>query len=330
MSYFLTKGNLNKQIELWQKKYQIFVVERNGSDFFWKEINNSNITFNPVISMIPPKKFFLPDSETLFNFFDNAISPQNALKPFILLELSSIDLKALALLDKVMIDDPYYQSRRQKAILIGTGSQLVEEKYDLFFQNFEDRWLVHIGSPKGHQIIFPKLYQQNSDSNQPNSSKIIDPLFSNPERLVKAIKASYQDKIWDDLAKICLGCGICTYVCPLCYCFYLEDRIDLNNKKCPKSCQLCSGTRVRKWDSCMLPHFSEVAGPRLRGSDSRSNHNFRAKLRDRIYNWYHHKFVRFPMEYGKVGCVNCGRCIKYCPAKINYRKVLEEVLIKYR
>lgn len=146
-----------------------------------------------------------------------------------------------------------------------------------------------------------------------------DPLFMEPDKLSRVIIDSVNDKIWDNLAKICLGCGICSYVCPLCYCTSINDKIDLDNKQCPSSCSLCKGSRNRLWDSCLLNHFSQVAG----------ENNFRAKLRDRIYNWYHHKFVRFPQEYGSVGCVSCGRCIKYCPAKINYRKVLEEVLVKY-
>lgn len=152
-----------------------------------------------------------------------------------------------------------------------------------------------------------------------NNSHFLDPLLAQTQRLSQTIKDSINDPIWDDLAKICLGCGICSYVCPLCYCTNLNDKIDLDNSQCSSSCSLCKGSRSRIWDSCLLDHFSQVAG----------KHNFRAKLRDRIYNWYQHKFVRFPKEYGQVGCTSCGRCIKYCPAKINYRKVLEEVLVKY-
>lgn len=330
MNYTITKDNFIKQIKIWQKNYNIFTCQKNENDFFWDKINLNNPNILPLVSLIPPtKKFFLPNNEELFKFVFNKIITRKNIRPTILLGLPDTDLKAISLLDKVLAPDHYYQTNRQQFIIIGFGPQISDEKCDIFIQNINNDYQITINTDKAHKIITKNLYKKISD-NYINKTKNIDSLFVNQEKLVKAVKASVNDKIWDELAKICLGCGICSYVCPLCYCFSIEDKIDLDNKICSKSCQLCSGTRIRKWDSCMLPHFSQVAGPRLRGSDSRSGHNFRPKLRNRIYNWYHHKFVRFPMEYGKVGCVNCGRCIKYCPAKINYRQVLEKILKKYQ
>jgi len=68
----------------------------------------------------------------------------------------------------------------------------------------------------------------------------------------------------------------------------------------------------------MLSTFSEIGG----------GFNFRPELTQRIYNWYYHKFVRMPKEYGKFGCVGCSRCIAYCPARINYLEVLEDVVLE--
>jgi ferredoxin len=65
----------------------------------------------------------------------------------------------------------------------------------------------------------------------------------------------------------------------------------------------------------MLPDFAKV-----------TFHNFRPETKDRIYNWYYHKFVRMPREYGFPGCIDCGRCITFCPANINYREVLKELI----
>lgn len=317
MNYILSYDDLTKQLKVWLKKFQIFVPTQKNGDFSWQKIDITNFDLSPIVTTIPPKKFFLPDNEILFNFFNNKILPVKSTKPTILLGLGIIDLKAIALLDKVMVSDEYYQKKRSKTVLIGLGPQIFDEKFDLFLQNQDGNWLVYIGSPKGQRMVSPSFRKTVSDPIK--IEKIIDPLLSNQGRILKAVKASYQDKIWDELAQICLGCGICTYVCPLCYCFSLDDKINLNTGVNKKSCSNCQGSRRRVWDSCMLAHFSQVAG----------KHNFRVKLRDRIYNWYHHKFVRFPMEYGRFGCVNCGRCIKYCPAKINYRLILEKLLKKY-
>jgi Fe-S oxidoreductase len=57
-----------------------------------------------------------------------------------------------------------------------------------------------------------------------------------------------------------------------------------------------------------------------------THHNFRPELKDRIYNWYFHKFVRMPKEDGFMGCVDCNRCVIFCPAKINYRVTLARLI----
>ena len=112
------------------------------------------------------------------------------------------------------------------------------------------------------------------------------------------------------LSKKCLGCGICTYVCPICHCFSIDDRVSLNNSNC---------TRCREWDACTLPSFAEVAG----------GHNFHKTIKERYYNWYHHKFVRSYREFGKSQCVACGSCERNCPAGINIKDVIEEIVKDY-
>ena len=132
------------------------------------------------------------------------------------------------------------------------------------------------------------------------------------ELVADAVEWPYQGMpdLWDDLAKTCLGCGICTYVCPLCYCFSTEDRVALDGKSC---------SRCRSWDACTLPKFAEVAG----------GHNFHKNIRERYYNWFYHKFVRGYREYGRSLCVGCERCKHQCPAGINIADVLSQILKAY-
>jgi Fe-S oxidoreductase len=86
---------------------------------------------------------------------------------------------------------------------------------------------------------------------------------------------------------------MCTKVCPTCYCFDVNDEVDLKLQK---------GKRVRVWDSCQIEKFAVVAG----------GHNFRTRraLRQR------HRFMRkgkYQFEaYGLMGCVGCGRCAEAC------------------
>ena len=54
------------------------------------------------------------------------------------------------------------------------------------------------------------------------------------------------DARWADLAMRCISCGTCTYVCPNCYCFTINDSI-VETK----------GERYRCWDNCFNPLYTE-------------------------------------------------------------------------
>lgn len=319
MSKILARRDLEKFIKFLKKKYRVFAPVKKGGDFLFAEIDSLEKIKNNL-TMIPPTKIFYPAVEKLFGFKKNNIrEPRKYNQPIALLGLNSFDINALSIFDKIMSRprDKYYWQNRKDSLIIGFGEKRINliGEYDLFFEERVGSFRVAIGSHLGKDISKNKLFISIADDlEKPVFNP--DPLFLDVKKLSSAIVATKNDKIWDDLAKICFGCGICTYVCPLCYCFDIKDEIDLET--CDNDCSSCSGRRLRHWDSCFLPHFFEVA-----------EHNFKAKLRDHIYNWYYHKFVRMPLEFDTVGCVSCERCIKYCPAKINYREVLEKILKKY-
>lgn len=267
-------------------------------------------------TILPPKEFLLPPHETLFNFRGQDTSPPEFQKT-VLFGLNISDLEGIFLLSQVFArpaHDEVYTLRRKDFLIVGVDrfSPPKNIPFDLYLMKLPGkRYAGFAGSKEGQNILRNKFFKSQS-IRVPSVKKGVDPLLSDKE-LSRAIEKSKNHKVWDELAEICFGCGICSYVCPLCYCFEAHDEIDFSGDG--KS----SGRRCRTWDSCLLEHFAET-----------SHHNFRPELRDRIYSWYFHKFVRMPGEYGFVGCVDCNRCIVFCPAKINYRKVLEEVLADYK
>lgn len=319
MSKILAKKDLGKFIKFLKKRYRVFAAVKKGRIFLFSEVEKLDKIFNNQ-TMLPPKKIFYPAAQTLFQFAGTEIKNTNKpVKPLAIIGLNSLDINALSLLDRIMIKshDQYYCEMRKNSLIIGVGENRVNltGDFDLFLEDKLDEYSVTIGSHLGKSVIKNHLFKKNLSKTE-NALSTPNPLFSDTIKLSSAIKASINDKIWDNLAKICFGCGNCVYVCPLCYCFDIKDNIDLNGSS--KDCSECSGSRIRYWDACFLEHFFEVSG-----------HNFKPLMRDRIYNWYYHKFVRMPKEFGFVGCVSCERCIKYCPARINYREVLEKVLKKY-
>ncbi|RLI31180.1 sulfite reductase subunit A, partial [Candidatus Bathyarchaeota archaeon] len=45
----------------------------------------------------------------------------------------------------------------------------------------------------------------------------------------------------------------------------------------------------------------------------------------RIRNWFYDKFKVFVDQVGVPGCVGCGRCVTYCPAKIDLREEIKKI-----
>jgi len=89
-------------------------------------------------------------------------------------------------------------------------------------------------------------------------------------------------------------------VCPTCFCWDVTDQVTLNNNET---------RRERVWDSCFNPGFSYQAGG-----------NTRPSIQSRYRQWLSHKLGSWPQQYGTLGCVGCGRCITWCPAKIDLTK----------
>lgn len=303
-----------------QKHYQVYLPIKKEKDWVFGQFDPETeiIDLKPVITILPLKKFFLPSGEKIFSFNQEGINYRQEIKqPIALVGINSFDLQALILLDQIMSRpyyDPYYWQRRKNTLIIGVGPRrinLANRGYDLFLEEEKDSFLAITGSKKGTELTNLRFFQPSK--NKPK--KILsfrDPLFSQLEKIQTALETNKNKRGWQKVAQTCFGCGICAYVCPLCYCYEVEDNFHLGST--PTSCGSC---HQHRWDACFLPDFFAVAG-----------HNFRDSLPERIYNWYHHKFVRLPKEYGQIGCIDCGRCIKYCPSKINFKKVLKELIKK--
>jgi len=115
----------------------------------------------------------------------------------------------------------------------------------------------------------------------------------------------YEAPFWEDVGFACLNCGTCTYSCPTCWCFDIQDEVKED-----------SGIRMRNWDSCMYPLFT------LEGS----GHNPRPEKYQRVRQRFMHKLKYYVDKYqAGVQCVGCGRCVRLCPVNIDIRKVCDQM-----
>ncbi|MEM4729408.1 MAG: 4Fe-4S dicluster domain-containing protein [Thermoplasmata archaeon] len=126
--------------------------------------------------------------------------------------------------------------------------------------------------------------------------KVENYIFDAPG-LTGVLESRFSDPYWEEFARSCLSCGICTYLCPTCHCF---DIIDVPADE-------FSGRRVRTWDTCQFPEFTGET----------SAHNPRRERAARQRQRVLHKFLYFWQNHRMIMCTGCGRCIKYCPVDIN-------------
>jgi len=234
-----------------------------------------------------------------------------------------VDIHGIIQLDEIMTKpkpDYYYLKRRENTTIIGiTGNDDISEfqkvlgvdvhkGYDVFLQDAGDRFLARSVTEKGDRILRKKWFKPTK-LKEPKIKEEYQSAYDKLYELKAAVELTKDSPVWKKYADKCYGCGNCSFVCPLCFCYDIEDKPGLKKGE---------GHRERHFDACFYEDFTKV---HARGGEG---FVFENKHKDRFYHWYHHKFVQMMEEFGKPGCVNCGRCIKYCPAGINFKEVLEE------
>jgi sulfhydrogenase subunit beta (sulfur reductase) len=306
MAKILKKHNLHYFLEYLEGRYEFYGPSKHAkNECGFKKIKASDYCYSCCFTPEGPKKFIFPP---LSKLLEKDLPKKNK----VIIGVRAKDIKGIDLLDRAF-EKPFYDHEyfniRDQYIIVGVDECEPPGKggFDLYLQVLENGdYLAYAGSSIGAKFLPLSFFDEYSGERIQNKLEIAE-ILKHP-RLSEAVAKSFESKIWDDLAKRCTGCGICSYVCPACYCFDIKDSFDL--KGCTK--------RERCWDSCILYPFAEIA----------EGYNFRGELRNRLYNWYYHKFVRMPKELGTIGCVGCSRCIIYCPAKINYLETLEELIIE--
>jgi len=151
------------------------------------------------------------------------------------------------------------------------------------------------GSPADDQAL------KNAEDLAASASEKITASIPTNKLKEKVSNDLFNAPFWEDIAFACLNCGTCTFLCPTCWCFDIQDEV--SGKE---------GDRIRNWDSCMFPLFT------LHGS----GHNPRDSKFQRVRQRFMHKLKYYVDKYDNgVQCSGCGRCVRYCPVNIDIREV---------
>lgn len=324
----MPKGALNAWVErLMKRKFKVVGPQERHGVYVFDEIRNpSQLALDYSYSALPPKKYLLPQREVLFNFNTQTMEMKADIKPepTVILGVHTCDMHAIALLDKVNdtgYADQHYQARRAVTYLVSIeclepcsehsfcksmGTLSETENFDLHFMDMGESYAVEVGSKKGAELLEGcKSVWDPTEQDLERYNNILTGKWQNFDyrlnfdvtELPEVLGKGQKSPIWDEMGEKCLACGMCTQVCPTCYCFDVTDEVDLS---------LENGQRVRTWDSCQIEKFAVVAG----------GHNFRTALGKR----QRHRFMRkgkYQYEaYGMMGCVGCGRCAVACLVNI--------------
>jgi len=314
----IKKEVFNRLISSLIKRYEVIAPVKKELVSF-EPITDSKQIYLKTNSYFPVKEFFFKKHETLFSFKGNALNvPVKKVKEKIFFGLRRCDLNSILRQDMAFIDeevDPYYKKERENSVLIGYHCDKVEDEYcfcgslklldffDLMFYDKAKYFLVEIGSKKGKEFV-------NNHKQYFNDTKLTikDKNIKDSDRLQKKdISSLYNHPDWKKAVELCLSCAACNILCPSCYCFDINDKVDIKD--------LNKGGRYRTWAACQLRCFTRVAG----------EHVFRDKREDRFKHRIYHQLQYFKEKHGVDLCTGCGRCIRGCPTRIDFVKFINEM-----
>jgi ferredoxin len=222
------------------------------------------------------------------------------------------------------VQDPYWVRAYESTTFIGLGctnpcsacfcttagcGPYHEEGLDVLLGDGGDHYLAKVLTDKG--AAFLKAAGWETDAGAKAGEQLAELRREAEGRIVSRVPTDnlralptndlHAAGFWEDVSFACINCGTCTYSCPTCWCFDIQD-------ESRGSC----GVRTKNWDSCMYPLFT------LHGT----GHNPRGTKLHRVRQRFMHKLKYFVDKYDRgIQCVGCGRCVRLCPVNIDIRRV---------
>jgi sulfhydrogenase subunit beta (sulfur reductase) len=335
----MKKDRLEGFLESLLKDNNVFGPVRKGNMLLFEQIESvHNIALEPGNTMNSAKDALFPQTERLFAYRHGESGvqidgPSVEEKGLVLFGVRPCDARGIVLLDKVFggpLQDPYYVEKRARTVVIGMacatpdpkcfcialgGGPCSTEGSDLLLLDLGDRYLVKAESPKGIALLQDRAFEKADKEThtradlvekkaEESMNKAVLGKLDVGEALEKRLETLFNDPIWDDITESCLGCGICTYLCPTCHCFDILDEAGQS-----------TGERIRIWDSCQFSLFTHQA----------SGVNPRPSAKERFRQRIMHKLCYLPQNGNLAGCVGCGRCVTECPVNLDIREVIQKI-----
>jgi len=337
--HILRKDKLDGFIKSLARKMKVCApVAKGHNNFAFEEVSSAGeIALSYIPTILPPKKYFMPQREKMLDFDLTGDQPKDAANleapGMAIFGVHTCDLAGIQCLNMVFSEKPRdynYILRKEKVLIIGlecnaycdghascalVGNHYPNGGYDLFFTDLGDRFIIHVNTQKGEELVEGMgLAKANPadmsalDAVREGKKKAFQNEIGTELKDLPAVFAKGTDsKVWKEVGDRCVSCGNCTNVCPTCYCFDMADTINLDMK---------TGFRTRTWDSCQFGTFATVAG----------GENFRSERSERQRHRLYRKF-KYPIDkFYRSFCTGCGRCTRTCMAKISLKDTLKALV----
>ena len=328
-----------KVLEGLRDAYKVFVPVKDGDYHSFKPLEeNKKPDFHYQNTRLSPKSLVYPQSERMFVYSLDQRDPEaNMLKedpkdysPQAIVGIRPCDAQAFQIVkanfDNPEFRDPWWIQHFESTTLVGLGCNqpcptcfctsagggpFNKAGLDVLLYDLGSRFLAEALTEKGESFL--EKTQGGLPAGE-SDLKAADILASTAHDRVSAqvhtnrlrekiVLDLFNAPFWEDVAFSCINCGTCTFLCPTCWCFDIQDEV--YGKE---------GDRLRNWDSCMFPLFT------LHGS----GHNPRDLKMKRVRQRFMHKLKYYVDKYEDgIQCSGCGRCVRYCPVNIDIREVCE-------
>jgi len=334
---YLTKQKLPALVTQWMERYRVFGPVFKGQYHDYALLGEATeLDLNFQNTRLSPKGLFHPHSEKMFDFTLDKDSPEAGIlkevpkdgSPRIIVGIRPCDARAFQLDDRNFITDqfkdPWWAQRRQNTTLVGlacnnpcstcfctsTGTGPFDTAgLDAMLVDLGEGYLLQAVTDKGTELVEKLPAGEPVPANA--AAAVASLRKAAEERLgvqfdlgpvkTRSMNELFEAPFWDEVQFACINCGTCTYLCPTCWCFDIQDEVYQDK-----------GERIRIWDSCMFPLFT------LHGA----GHNPRSQKLQRVRQRFMHKLKYYPDKYScGIACVGCGRCVQQCPVNIDIRRV---------